>query len=138
MPTSSPSWPNGRLSCGSATHSTPAPSSATSSRSPQYGTITSLIEAGLEGGAHRVTGTQLPARLTDSPLAGGRWVVPTLLDGVTPANPLETTEVFDPVVGADAFDSEAEAIARPTPPTSAWPAPSGPRTSPVPTTWPVA
>ncbi|MFB8272259.1 aldehyde dehydrogenase family protein [Streptomyces sp. NPDC055955] len=79
---------------------------------PQYGTVTSLIKAGLEGGARRVTGTQLPARVTDSPLAGGRWVLPTLLDGVTPANPLETTEVFGPVVGADAFDSEAEAIAR--------------------------
>ncbi|MGW1696582.1 aldehyde dehydrogenase family protein [Streptomyces sp. NPDC002399] len=78
----------------------------------QFGTVTSLIEAGLEGGARRVTGTQLPAGLTDSALASGRWVPPTLLDGVTPANPLETTEVFGPVVGADAFDTEAEAIAR--------------------------
>ena len=29
-----------------------------------------------------------------------------------PQNRLETTEVFGPVVGADAFDTEAEAIAR--------------------------
>ncbi|MFF3389916.1 aldehyde dehydrogenase family protein [Streptomyces sp. NPDC002669] len=79
---------------------------------PQFGTVTSLIEAGLAGGARRVTGTRLPDRLTGSALAGGHWVVPTLLDGVTPANPLETTEVFGPVVGADAFDTEAEAIAR--------------------------
>ncbi|MFB7918219.1 aldehyde dehydrogenase family protein [Streptomyces sp. NPDC056061] len=79
---------------------------------PQFGTVTSLIEAGLDGGARRVTGTQLPDRLTGSALAGGHWVPPTLLDGVTPANPLETTEVFGPVVGADAFDTEAEAIAR--------------------------
>ncbi|MFF4096678.1 aldehyde dehydrogenase family protein [Streptomyces sp. NPDC001834] len=78
----------------------------------QFATVTSLIEAGLAGGARRVTGTRLPAGLTDSALASGRWVAPTLLDGVTPANPLETTEVFGPVVGADAFDTEAEAIAR--------------------------
>ncbi|MFF9347004.1 aldehyde dehydrogenase family protein [Streptomyces sp. NPDC014734] len=79
---------------------------------PQFGTVTSLIDAGLAGGARRVTGTRLPDRLTESALAGGHWVPPTLLDGVTPANPLETTEVFGPVVGADAFDTEAEAIAR--------------------------
>ncbi|WP_335938730.1 aldehyde dehydrogenase family protein [Streptomyces sp. PTD5-9] len=79
---------------------------------PQFGTVTSLIEAGLAGGARRVTGTELPDRLTDSALANGHWVPPTLLDGVTPANPLETTEVFGPVVGADAFDTEAEAVAR--------------------------
>ncbi|MFF3630676.1 aldehyde dehydrogenase family protein [Streptomyces sp. NPDC002164] len=79
---------------------------------PQFGTVTSLIEAGLASGARRLTGTQLPDRLTDSALASGHWVLPTLLDGVTPANPLETTEVFGPVVGADAFDTEAEAIAR--------------------------
>ncbi|MER5497755.1 MULTISPECIES: aldehyde dehydrogenase family protein [unclassified Streptomyces] len=79
---------------------------------PQFGTVTSLIEAGLAGGARRVTGARLPDRLTGSALAGGHWVAPTLLDGVTPANPLETTEVFGPVVGADAFDTEAEAVAR--------------------------
>lgn len=79
---------------------------------PQYGTVTSLIEAGLQDGGRRVTGADLPVELTGSALASGHWVAPTLLDGVTPANRLETNEVFGPVLGADAFDTEAEAIER--------------------------
>ncbi|SDW57166.1 Acyl-CoA reductase [Arthrobacter sp. cf158] len=79
---------------------------------PQFATVTSLIEAGMHDGGRRLTGAMLPESLAGSPLAGGHWVMPTLLDGVTPANRLETTEVFGPVVGADAFDTEAEAIAR--------------------------
>lgn len=78
----------------------------------QFATVTSLIDAGLNDGGRRVTGGTLPDALTQSALAGGHWVMPTLLDGVTPSNRLETTEVFGPVVGADAFDTEAEAIAR--------------------------
>ncbi len=79
---------------------------------PQFATVASLIEAGMKDGGRLVTDAQLPADLTSSALAGGHWVMPTLLDGVTPANRLETTEVFGPVVGADAFDTEAEAIER--------------------------
>ncbi|MCP1413975.1 aldehyde dehydrogenase [Paenarthrobacter sp. A20] len=79
---------------------------------PQFATVTSLIETGMNDGGRRVTGATLPEALRSSGLAGGHWVMPTLLDGVTPANRLETTEVFGPVVGADAFDTEAEAIAR--------------------------
>ncbi|MBU6534081.1 aldehyde dehydrogenase family protein [Streptomyces sp. NPDC057245] len=79
---------------------------------PQFSTVTSLIEAGLESGARRATAAALPESVAGSPLAAGRWVVPTVLDGVSSANPLETTEVFGPVVGADAFDTEAEAVAR--------------------------
>lgn len=79
---------------------------------PQFATVASLIEAGIKDGGRLVTDAQLPADLTSSALAGGHWVMPTLLDGVTPANRLETTEVFGPVVGADAFDTEAEAIER--------------------------
>jgi acyl-CoA reductase-like NAD-dependent aldehyde dehydrogenase len=78
----------------------------------QFATVTSLIEAGMNDGGRRVTGGTLPDSLAGSSLAGGHWVMPTLLDGVTPQNRLETTEVFGPVVGADAFDTEAEAIAR--------------------------
>jgi acyl-CoA reductase-like NAD-dependent aldehyde dehydrogenase len=78
----------------------------------QFATVTSLIEAGMNDGGRRVTGGTLPDALAGSPLAGGHWVMPTLLDGVTPQNRLETTEVFGPVVGADAFGTEAEAIAR--------------------------
>ena len=59
-----------------------------------------------------MTEAALPPSLAGSELAGGHWVMPTLLDGVRPDNSLETTEVFGPVVGADVFDTEAEAIAR--------------------------
>jgi len=79
---------------------------------PQFATVTTLIDAGVQDGARRVTGSQLPSHLSGTALAGGHWVMPTLLDGVTPNNRLETTEVFGPVVGADAFDTEAEAISR--------------------------
>ncbi|WP_262698075.1 MULTISPECIES: aldehyde dehydrogenase family protein [Streptomyces] len=79
---------------------------------PQFTTVTSLIEAGIADGGRRITDARLPSELTGSALAGGHWVMPTLLDGVTPANRLETTEVFGPVVGADVFDTEAEAIER--------------------------
>ncbi|MFK0006150.1 aldehyde dehydrogenase family protein [Paenarthrobacter sp. NPDC090520] len=78
----------------------------------QFATVTSLIEAGMNDGGRRVTSGNLPDSLAGSALAGGHWVMPTLLDGVTPSNRLETTEVFGPVVGADAFDTEEEAIAR--------------------------
>jgi len=78
----------------------------------QFATVTSLIEAGINDGGRRITGGTLPDALAGSSLSGGHWVMPTLLDGVTPQNRLETTEVFGPVVGADAFDTEAEAITR--------------------------
>lgn len=79
---------------------------------PQFETVTSLIETGIREGGRRVTEAALPPSLAGSELAGGHWVMPTLLDGVRPDNSLETTEVFGPVVGADVFDTEAEAIAR--------------------------
>lgn len=79
---------------------------------PQYETVQSLISTGLADGARRVTTDRLPASIAGSHLAGGNWVLPTLLDGVRPGNTLETTEVFGPVVGADTFDTEEEAIER--------------------------
>ncbi|WP_231443634.1 aldehyde dehydrogenase family protein [Brevibacterium zhoupengii] len=79
---------------------------------PQYDIIRNLIQTGLEDGANRLTSDSLPASITDSVLGGGRWVQPTLLAGVTPQNRLETTEVFGPVLGADVFDSEQDAINR--------------------------
>ncbi|MFI5662915.1 aldehyde dehydrogenase family protein [Streptomyces sp. NPDC051684] len=78
----------------------------------QFATVTSLVAAGIEGGAHRATSADLPGHVTNSPLADGRWVLPTVLDGVSPANVLETTEVFGPVVGVDSFFTESEAIER--------------------------
>ncbi|MHC5260110.1 aldehyde dehydrogenase family protein [Streptomyces sp. UC4497] len=78
----------------------------------QFATVTSLVEAGIAGGARRATAASLPTQVTNSPLVDGRWVLPTVLDGVSPANVLETTEVFGPVVGVDSFFTEAEAIER--------------------------
>ncbi len=77
----------------------------------QYATVRRLIDAGVSDGARRVApspATSLPA----GDLAGGHWVAPTVLDGVTPDNTLETTEVFGPVVGVDVFDTEQEAVLR--------------------------
>ncbi|RGE24288.1 aldehyde dehydrogenase [Leucobacter sp. wl10] len=79
---------------------------------PQFETVRTLIDRGIRDGARRVTSDALPAAITASHLSGGHWVLPTLLEGVAPSNALETTEVFGPVVGADVFDTEEEAIAR--------------------------
>ncbi|MFT4217279.1 MAG: aldehyde dehydrogenase family protein [Micropruina sp.] len=78
----------------------------------QFDVVRSLIARGIDDGAVRLTASELPGEITGSHLAGGQWVRPTLLDGVTPNNRLETTEVFGPVVGADVFDNEEQAIAR--------------------------
>ncbi|WOF22996.1 aldehyde dehydrogenase family protein [Microbacterium betulae] len=78
----------------------------------QYETVTALIAAGVEGGARRITSAQTPAAVREGALGGGFWVPPTLLAGVSPDNVVESTEVFGPVVGADAFDDAEEAIAR--------------------------
>jgi len=77
----------------------------------QYDTVRSLVAAGVADGAVQRTGQTLPGSLSGG-LSGGRWVAPTVLEGVTPANVLETTEVFGPVVGVDAFDDEADAVGR--------------------------
>src|SRR5699024_10569770 len=72
----------------------------------------SIISRGLDDGARRLTAEELPSSVTETHLSNGHWVRPTLLAEVTPENILETTEVFGPVVGADTFNTEEEAIAR--------------------------
>lgn len=79
---------------------------------PQYETVNSLIRSGIEHGGQKVTGELLPDSLKNSELSGGHWIMPTLIDGIHSDNPLETTEVFGPVVGADSFETETEAITR--------------------------
>lgn len=79
---------------------------------PQYDTVRSLVSQGLNDGARQVTNSALPETITGTHLANGQWVRPTLLAEVNQTNRLETTEVFGPVVGADTFDTEEEAIAR--------------------------
>lgn len=78
----------------------------------QFDTVRSLISRGLNDGARRLTAEELPSSVTETHLSKGHWVRPTLLAEVTPENTLEATEVFGPVVGADTFNTEEEAIAR--------------------------
>lgn len=78
----------------------------------QVETIRSLIAAGEQDGARRLTGAAASSTFTDGPFAGGSWVMPTILDGVEPTHLLETTEVFGPVLGVSVFDTEEEAVKR--------------------------
>lgn len=78
----------------------------------QFEKVRSLIEKGISDGARRITSDALPETVTASHLNNGYWVKPTLLAEVTSNNTLESTEVFGPVVGADSFDTEDEAIVR--------------------------
>jgi len=79
---------------------------------PQYATVRRLIEAGVNDGAHQLTGQSLPPELSEGVFAGGSWVMPTILDEVSTANTVEQTEVFGPVLAIGVFDTEAEAIER--------------------------
>lgn len=78
----------------------------------QLGTIQKLIGAGIDDGARRLSGADLPDNLANGPLARGHWVMPTVLDGVTSENTVEATEIFGPVLGVGVFDTEEEAIQR--------------------------
>ncbi|MDO4026624.1 aldehyde dehydrogenase family protein [Clavibacter michiganensis] len=78
----------------------------------QVATIRSLIQAGQEDGATRLSGATPAASVADGALADGSWIMPTILDGVEPGHRLETTEVFGPVLGVSVFDTEEEVVAR--------------------------
>jgi len=62
----------------------------------------------LEDGARLVAGGTRP---TDGALAGGSYLLPAILDGVTPDMAIAREEVFGPVVAVIPFDSEGEAVA---------------------------
>jgi aminomuconate-semialdehyde/2-hydroxymuconate-6-semialdehyde dehydrogenase len=47
----------------------------------------------------------------DGRLAGGRYIAPTILEGLTAACRTNTEEIFGPVVTIQPFDTEAEALA---------------------------
>ena len=79
---------------------------------PQFDSVNGLIDSGIEHGGQRMTSNMLPVSLQSNEFSGGNWIMPTILDRIHPENPIETTEVFGPVVGADAFDTESEVIAR--------------------------
>ncbi len=72
----------------------------------QYAHVGALVAAGAAEGA-RVLAAPRAASLP----AGGFWVPPTILAGVTNAARVAQEEIFGPVVAAIPFEDEAEAIA---------------------------
>jgi aldehyde dehydrogenase (NAD+) len=69
------------------------------------------IESAVEGGIVAGAIAELRGRRADGPLAAGNWLTPTVLTGVDNTGALARTEVFGPVLGITAFDTEDEAIA---------------------------
>lgn len=67
----------------------------------QLDTITRLVEANREGQRH-VAACPLPA--------GGYFYPPTLITGLSPANPLMQEEIFGPVLVGTTFRTPAEAV----------------------------
>lgn len=78
----------------------------------QMATISNLVKHGVEGGAHIASSTELPEPLRQDRFKQGQWIMPTVLDNVTSDNPLESTEVFGPVLGVDTFGDEEEVVER--------------------------
>ncbi|MFE3839630.1 aldehyde dehydrogenase family protein [Pseudogemmobacter sonorensis] len=74
----------------------------------QYEKIQGMVRTALEQGGRLVTGGAKPAHLADS---DGYFYAPTVIDGIRPGMEIATEEVFGPVVGVTAFDSEEEAVA---------------------------
>jgi betaine-aldehyde dehydrogenase len=69
--------------------------------------VLDYIRIGREEGADLVVGGAAPE---DASLAGGAYVLPTVLDGVSADMRIAREEVFGPVVGIIPFDSEADAV----------------------------
>ncbi|ALT77135.1 aldehyde dehydrogenase family protein [Paucibacter sp. KCTC 42545] len=72
----------------------------------QHAKVMGAIAAGVQGGARLVTGGERPAHLSR-----GYFLQPTVFTDVPTDHVLWREEVFGPVVGINAFDDEAEAIA---------------------------
>lgn len=73
----------------------------------QVGKIRELTDAAAGRGL-RIVAAPAPASATE----GNRFVTPTIIDRVHANDPLETTEVFGPVVSMDSFATEEEAVTR--------------------------
>jgi len=69
--------------------------------------VRQYLEIGLREGARIVWQGKLP---TDSRLAGGFWVAPTILEGVTADMTVAQEEIFGPIACLMRFGDEAEAI----------------------------
>lgn len=61
-----------------------------------------------EGRGLRITETATPRNAGED----HRFVTPTIIDRVNPTDPLETTEIFGPVVSMDSFTNEDEVVDR--------------------------
>ena len=70
--------------------------------------ILAVIEGAKNSGAEIAASAATPA---ERRLAGGYWVPPTILTGVSTDMPVMREETFGPVVGIMGFDDEEEAIA---------------------------
>lgn len=71
--------------------------------------VLSAIASGRSAGATVVTGG---GRLTDGPLARGRFVEPTVFTGVTDDMAIATDEIFGPVASVLSFGDDDEVVAR--------------------------
>jgi betaine-aldehyde dehydrogenase len=72
----------------------------------QHAKVTAMVAEGVASGARLASGGTAPAGVP----AGGFWLAPTLLAGVSPSATIAQEEVFGPVLAAIPFDDEAEAI----------------------------
>uniref|UniRef100_UPI0022EB5B53 aldehyde dehydrogenase family protein n=1 Tax=Falsiroseomonas oryzae TaxID=2766473 RepID=UPI0022EB5B53 len=72
----------------------------------QHAHVAALVEAGVAEGARLLAAPRDPGLP-----AGGFWVPPTILAGVTNAARVAQEEIFGPVVAAIPFEDEAEAVA---------------------------
>lgn len=66
-----------------------------------------FVDGGTARGARVVAQAGTPA---EPELAGGNWVAPTVFTGVPAGDPLLTEEVFGPVLCAEPFDDEDDAV----------------------------
>jgi acyl-CoA reductase-like NAD-dependent aldehyde dehydrogenase len=73
----------------------------------QLGRVLGYVEAGKASAARLLTGG---GRSSDSALAKGLYVEPTIFDGVAPTDPLAREEVFGPVLSVMPFADEADAL----------------------------
>lgn len=73
----------------------------------QHEKILSMVQMGVAEGAHLAHGGQRPA---GAEFATGYWLEPTLLTQVTADMRIAQEEIFGPVITAEKFTSEAEAL----------------------------
>ena len=73
-----------------------------------YGRVMSMIQAGIDGGAHLALGGKRPV---GSRFEKGFWVEPTIFTGVTSDMRIAREEIFGPVMSVFKWRNEQEALA---------------------------